>query len=76
VSSTQKTLYDFFQSAARNKAMVEVHIDHPSPDFQRQRGICYDAHKEFFVVGPEGAPARVCVPYSAVKWFRRGDDKV
>ena len=70
------TLVQFFSSAAKSGAQVEVHIDHPQPDYQRQSGVVYEAHGEFLVMGPEGAPARVCVPYTAIRWFRRLDDQV
>ena len=76
MADVQFSLSEFFARAARDSAAVEVHIDHPSSDFQRQRGVCYGAHKEFLIMGPEGAPARVCVPYAAIRWFRRLDDRV
>jgi hypothetical protein len=69
-----KTLEQFFAAAARAGANVEVHIDHPRPDYQRQTGTCYEAHQDFVVIGPEGAPARICLPYRAICWFRRLDD--
>lgn len=71
-----KTFFDFFSQAARDAAPVEVHIDHPLPDYQRQNGLVYGAHRDFAVIGPEGAPARICVPYDAIKWFRRHDNQV
>lgn len=71
-----KTIAEFFAGAAQGGALVEVHIDHPSPDYQRQSGMVYEAHAEFVVIGPEGAPQRICLPYAAIKWFRRLDDNV
>jgi hypothetical protein len=71
-----KTLQEFFAGAAQSGALVEIYIDHPREDFQRQSGIVYEAHAEFAVIGPEGAPARICLPYAAMRWFRRLDDAV
>jgi len=69
-------LVEFFSGAANDRAVVEVHIDHPSTDYQRQSGTCYAAYRDYMVMGPEGAPARICLPYHAIRWFRRLDDKV
>lgn len=74
--SAGKTMAAFFAQAAHDSASLEVHLDHPNPGFQVQSGICYAAHEDFVVMGPEGAPARVCVPYHAIRWFRRLDDAV
>lgn len=71
-----KTLREFFTAAARAGAVVDVHINHPHADYQRQTGVVYEAHAEFAVIGPEGAPQRVCLPYAAMCWFRRQDDNV
>jgi len=76
MADLQLTLHEFFARAARDQAPVEVHIQHPNSEYQRQRGVCYQAHKDFLVMGPEGAPARVCLPYASVVWFRRLDDRL
>jgi hypothetical protein len=70
------TIQKFFTKAAKASASIEVHIDHPQKDFQRQFGVCHRADEDFMVMGPEGAPARVCIPYHAIRWFRRLDDQV
>lgn len=76
MSSHRLTLQTYFAAAAASGALIEVHLNHPQEDFQRQTGICYQAHAEFLVMGPEGAPSRVCVPYQSICWFRRLDDVV
>jgi hypothetical protein len=71
---TEDTLHNFFAEAAKNASQVDVWIDHPSPDFQFQTGVCYQAAAEYMMIGPEGSPARVCIPYHAIRWFRAIDN--
>lgn len=67
---TDHTLQSFFAEAAKTGAAIDLWIDHPNPDYQYQSGVCYQAAEEFLVMGPEGSPARICIPYQAVRWFR------
>jgi len=67
---------EFFHGASEAQTLIEVHIDHPVAGYQQQTGICYRACEDFLVMGPEGAPARICIPYFAIRWFRRLDDQI
>lgn len=66
-------MQNFFAEAAKNASQVDIWIDHPSPDFQYQTGVCYLAAADYLMMGPAGAPERVCVPYQAIRWFRSID---
>lgn len=70
---TDDTLQGFFAEAARSGSHIDVWIDHPDSEFQFQTGVCYQAAAEYLVMGPEGAPVRVCIPYHAIRWFRATD---
>ncbi|MBT8492528.1 MAG: hypothetical protein KJO07_05675 [Deltaproteobacteria bacterium] len=74
--SAAKSFFDFFQQATLDSATVELHLDHPLSDFHKQTGMVYGAHRDFAVIGPEGTPVRVCIPYDAIRWFRRMDNQV
>ncbi len=71
--TSDATIRDYFSKAASARAMVDVWIDHPHADFLHQSGLCYEAHADYFVIGPENAPGRVCIPYDSLRWFRRPD---
>jgi|GEM_PF-6901208 len=68
-----KTIADFFSEAAAARVVVDVWIDHPHGEFIQQNGICLEANADYFVIGPENAPGRICIPYGALRWFRRPD---
>ena len=70
---TDNTLQSFFAEAAKNASQIDVWIDHPNPDFHFQTGVCYEAAAEYLMMGPEGSPARVGIPYDAIRWFRAVD---
>ena len=76
MGSKGKSLETYFAAAAKVGAQIEVHVDHPKSEYQRQSGVCYAGEAEYLVMGPEGAPARVCIPYAAIRWFRRMDDRI
>jgi len=71
--ASDKTMQDYFSEAAAQRALVDVWIDHPHHDFIHQSGVCYEAHADYFVIGPEDSPGKVCIPYDSLRWFRRPD---
>ncbi len=73
--SMQKSMRAFFVAACARDAVIDVWIDHPNEDYAHQSGQCLAAHEDYFVVGPVGAPGRVCIPYAAVRWFRSPDEQ-
>lgn len=70
-----RTMRDFFFQASNRGTQVELWIDHPVQEFCIQRGVCLEGNADYLVIGPPNAPGRVCIPYSAVRWFRALDEQ-
>ena len=67
---TDQTMQMYFADAAKAASPIDVWIDHPKAEFQYQSGVCYQANADHLVMGPEGSPVRVRIPYHAIRWFR------
>ncbi len=71
---SDNNLQSFFNEAKARGVELEIWIDHPAENFRRQAGVCLEANADYFVIGPMGAPGRVCIPYHALRWFRVPED--